>query len=694
MAQIIKRAIQNDAVDGSKLLLLNGQSLRARNAAGNADVSLFNLSNADEWEFQSLPKFGGSSLATEAHVSSSVGTEASARQAADGVLQDNIDAEVQAREAADSGLQGQIDTINNITIPNESAARQAGDAGLQSQIDTINNTTIPALTSRVETAEDDIDALEAADVTINGRIDGLEDDIYNEEQRALAAEAALQAAIDSAATSLKWRATLKLLSSDAELVSATGGTLLSDVLPLGDDDTPLMVVGDFAVGDLLMTKEATPKIFEVYDDAGDLKVQLAAQQPAINDTWVVKNDLPDAPGSQEGRAIYHYGDAGLVKLGDFDWSLASGIDLSPSFASSTGSVVPNDSVETAISKLVGNLAAEVSRAQAAESTLQDNIDTTQDEVDAVELALAQEVLDRQAADTAINNTISQVASDVAEEFEDLHGFNSVVTSGGTHVGVDNAHSYLFTGTMAHNLNLPDFNDLYVGEMFHIVNRSTGSITVRRHDLGNVSSSPVVATFTVGPGQAAIVTYIGSGSFVFRSTPIYTPTGLSAGNLKINSLANGTASTDAVNKSQLDAVQASVTALESAFENATTTDIAEGTNLYFTEARAKTAAVVDSMAGSQTDQAPSVSSVKAYVAANATRVELETFTLSSGDISNGYIDLAEEATIVFEVTPKGFPPQHPVDDYTLSVVSGKTRITFAGDMLSLEAGDKVKVAYSV
>lgn len=47
--------------------------------------------------------------------------------------------------------------------------------------------------------------------------------------------------------------------------------------------------------------------------------------------------------------------------------------------------------------------------------------------------------------------------------------------------------------------------------------------------------------------------------------------------------------------------------------ASTDALGEGsTNLYFTDARAKTAAVVDSMAGSETDQAPSVSAVKAFI----------------------------------------------------------------------------------
>ena len=49
---------------------------------------------------------------------------------------------------------------------------------------------------------------------------------------------------------------------------------------------------------------------------------------------------------------------------------------------------------------------------------------------------------------------------------------------------------------------------------------------------------------------------------------------------------------------------------------TTDNLTQGsTNLYFTNALAKTAAVVNSTAGSETDQAPSVSAMKSYVTAN-------------------------------------------------------------------------------
>jgi hypothetical protein len=59
-----------------------------------------------------------------------------------------------------------------------------------------------------------------------------------------------------------------------------------------------------------------------------------------------------------------------------------------------------------------------------------------------------------------------------------------------------------------------------------------------------------------------------------------------------------------------------------FSGKTTTDLPEGTNLYHTTSRARTAAVVNSTAGSETDQAPSVSAMKAYVAANGSGVTWE------------------------------------------------------------------------
>jgi hypothetical protein len=78
---------------------------------------------------------------------------------------------------------------------------------------------------------------------------------------------------------------------------------------------------------------------------------------------------------------------------------------------------------------------------------------------------------------------------------------------------------------------------------------------------------------------------------------------------------------------------------------TTDNLTQGsTNLYFTNSLAKSASVVNSMAGTETDQAPSVSSVKAYYTAGTG------ITLSSGQISSTitqYTDTDADARITLQ-----------------------------------------------
>lgn len=134
----------------------------------------------------------------------------------------------------------------------------------------------------------------------------------------------------------------------------------------------------------------------------------------------------------------------------------------------------------------------------------------------------------------------------------------------------------------------------------------------------------------------------------------------------------------------------------------TDDIGEGaTNLYFTDARAKSAAVDDTVYGVSwdgvTDVAPSKNAVYDKIealAASAATDAVELFTLSAGDITNGYIELAQNAisaSILLSVA--GAPSQYRGDDYTISVPVSVTRLTFAGNLATiLTAGKKLEVHY--
>lgn len=73
---------------------------------------------------------------------------------------------------------------------------------------------------------------------------------------------------------------------------------------------------------------------------------------------------------------------------------------------------------------------------------------------------------------------------------------------------------------------------------------------------------------------------------------------------------------------------------------------------------------------------------------------EYLTLSATDISNGYVDLAQTIKAGSQIVwPVGGPIQSLTTDYTLSTVSSKTRVTFAGSLLSLEENDILAVKYA-
>ena len=140
----------------------------------------------------------------------------------------------------------------------------------------------------------------------------------------------------------------------------------------------------------------------------------------------------------------------------------------------------------------------------------------------------------------------------------------------------------------------------------------------------------------------------------------------------------------------------------------TSDLPEGTNLYFTAGRAQTAAVINSLAASTT-QAPTTSAVNTALATKAnnfTRTK-ERYVLSATNITNGYIILNQLATalsmhagvqglgLIEESLDAG-----TTGDYLLSTDGGTnhTKLTWKNDLASggataLAAGDVIYVGYS-
>jgi hypothetical protein len=133
----------------------------------------------------------------------------------------------------------------------------------------------------------------------------------------------------------------------------------------------------------------------------------------------------------------------------------------------------------------------------------------------------------------------------------------------------------------------------------------------------------------------------------------------------------------------------------------TDDISEGsTNLYFTNARAKSAAVSDTVYGvgwdGVTDVAPSKNAVYDKIeslGASLIQAGNEIFTLSGTNITNGYVELAQNAKTGSVQVVAGGLVHELTADYTLSIPVAVTRVTFAGDLsANLIAGDKLLIQY--
>lgn len=107
--------------------------------------------------------------------------------------------------------------------------------------------------------------------------------------------------------------------------------------------------------------------------------------------------------------------------------------------------------------------------------------------------------------------------------------------------------------------------------------------------------------------------------------------------------------------------------------------------------AKAAAVINSTAGSETDQAPSVAAMKAYADNAGTTATSEKFTLTSGDITNQYVTLSQTPIAnSVQVIPVGGPSQEKDVDFTLS----GAQVNFAGDIAAnAQTGDKYVIYYS-
>lgn len=146
------------------------------------------------------------------------------------------------------------------------------------------------------------------------------------------------------------------VAATGDVAPSTGSTIDLVVNPFGDDDAPTLVAADFPVDShIIFGVGGTPKLMRVSVSAGDDITVVDADVPmAAQDKFLCQNYLPDSGDDQEKQAILHYDGTNIFKISDFNWDIATGINLSSGYAAVNGTVSSADSVESAIEKLDGN----------------------------------------------------------------------------------------------------------------------------------------------------------------------------------------------------------------------------------------------------------------------------------------------------------------------------------------------------
>jgi hypothetical protein len=331
-------------------------------------------------------------------------------------VENSIDDEISDREAADLAIQDTISSLESTLSSNIST--------LTTSIDTEISDRISAIESIEDEISDLTDSLDATILTINDSINGVISDLDAEVVRATAAETTLQANIDTE----KGRIDAILLGSDVNLDQFVEIVDFVNSIDLTNDDALLNAV----IG--------------IEDSISDEAAERQAADSAIEDTISslesnISSELSTLTNSLNTEIENRISDIETVESNIAD--LTETVD--------TAIIEINDSIDA----VIASVAEEHAHHTATEVTLQANIDTEKARIDAIldgsdvnldqfrevvdfvnsidlendealmnaiigiENSIDDEISDREAADLAIQDTISSLESTLSSNISTL-----------------------------------------------------------------------------------------------------------------------------------------------------------------------------------------------------------------------------------------------------------------------------------
>jgi hypothetical protein len=302
--------------------------------------------------------------------------------------------------------------------------------------------------------------------------------------------------------------------------------------------------------------------------------------------------------------------------------------------------------QSAISGVQGEVEAEETRAMAAESALDGRLDAleldpvTKTYVDGIQSALdgrldvlesdpvTQSYVDSEVSDLQgqVNTEKGRIDAILSASEADKDSFAEIVSLINS---VDTSNDSAFAGYVLSN-------DAALAQ--EVSDRQSGDSALDLR-LDVLESDPVTKSYVDSEMSAEETARMGADNAldarldVLELDPVtkaYVDGADSTLQGNINGLFASKTTSDLAEGSRLYYTQAR---FDSAFAGKSSTDLAEGSKLFFTDARARSASVVNSSSGSQTDQAMSVSSAKSYIdAADNARLKLDGTNSMTGGIN--------------------------------------------------------------
>lgn len=640
MSRLAKKFLRPDSVDGSKIKLLNDEALRAVNASGNGTVSFLKVNSSDIPEFMILPVLSVDPTVSEQVSRKGYVDSKAAQEAADALSSANSYTDA-AISSLVNGAPALLDTLKELADALGSDENFAVTIGNQ----------IAALDGRLDT-------LEAGEL-VEGSVLWSKAQSYSYTDQKVAQEVIdRDSAISIAQQSLQDQIDQEIVDREAAV----------------ENEADLRQQGDDALDARLVILEGADSV-----EGSVAKAEKDAKDFAQN--------LVDSEQSARESA---------------DDALDARLDVIESGAQVTGSVLwavsqSESYTDDAIAQEVLDRDAAILVESQARASADDALDARLDTLEADSStpgSLAKAYADAISyVDTAVSNLVNGAPAllDTLKELADALGNDAdfANTIAGQISGLDS------------RLDTLEASETTVGSVlwakkqsFDYVDAEIAQEVSDRDAAIAVEAGLREAADDLLDGRLDVIEGSGAGS-------------IAAGVADAKSFAEGLvdaeesariASDDALD-ARLDTLEGDASTVGSlAKAVADLTSYVDGE--IADEVAAREGADQDLQDQLDTHDSEITDLQSAVSSLNSGTFHKEKKVLVSGDISNQYVDLAylakDKSTLVF-INGGAGGYMHEGDDYTVSVVGGKTRLTFAGDFASggttgLEAGDILYVQF--